>query len=118
MNKIKNFFKRTNNNNNNINKNIKESNSSHIKMNIKGQQVNYDNFNPYASKFSYEQTGPQMFNTKTRIKIWGCFFLFTVYVYLVYRLMLYRLKADDLDLMEREVKKDYEIRRKINELDN
>ena len=91
----------------------------HIKINIKGQQVEdpTKQFNQNSFRDSINQAHtPQMFNLKVRIKIWGNLLMFFVYVYLIYRLMIYRLKADDLELMEREVKEEYEIKKRVNEL--
>jgi hypothetical protein len=39
-----------------------------------------------------------------------------VYFYATYKLIRYRLKADDLDLMEREVNEEFKIKTKINEI--
>lgn len=96
----------------------KETNE-HIKLTVKGQQMPiYQNeYNQYTFKNTVKiNRGPEMFNSKTRFKIWGYLGLFFLYCYLLSKLILYRLKADDLDLMEREIKDEYEIRRKIKNL--
>lgn len=94
---------------------------SHIKMNIKGQQVVENNkpFNPYSFKYEkHIKDGPTMLNTRTRLRIWVHVGLFFVYCFLLYKLMVRRLKVDDLDIMEREVKEEFEIKRKIKEISN
>jgi hypothetical protein len=98
---------------------INDTKDGHIRMNIKGQQiVDQKTFNQFTYKYSnHAKEGPRMLNTKTRAKVWGHVGFFFLYCYVTYKLLRYRLKADDLDLMEREVKNEYEIRRKVKELD-
>ena len=112
MEKIKGLFKRKKT----------EITNEHIRLNIKGQQIkstSQDTFNQNTFNESLKNAKtiqPSMFNLKTRTKIWGNLGLFSVYLFILYKLMLYRLKADDLDLMEREVKEEFEIKRKIKEM--
>jgi len=97
----------------------KETNE-HIKLSLKGQQmpIYQDEYNLYSFKNTIKlNRGPEMFTSKTRFKIWGYLGLFFFYCLLLSKLILYRLKADDLDLMEREIKDEYEIKRKIKNLE-
>ena len=100
--------------------NTEPSKTDGIKMNIKGQRVvqgDGPNINPSTlDKDLYRRSsGPPMLNMRTRIKVWGGLGCFILYTYLTYRLILYRLKADDLDLMEREVYEDVIIKKKLEE---
>jgi hypothetical protein len=92
-----------------------------IKMNIKGQRViqgEGPNINPSTldKELYRKSSGPPMLNMKTRVKIWTALFGFVLYTYLTYKLIRYRLKADDLDLMEREVYEDVIIKKRLEEL--
>jgi hypothetical protein len=90
-----------------------------IKMNLKGQRVNYDNEGASMipdSDSAPRDKGPPMLNMKTRVKVWSALFLVGVYFYLCYRLIIFRLKSDDLDLMEREVNDEFKLKTKIKEL--
>jgi hypothetical protein len=95
-----------------------------IKMNLKGQRVQniYDsgnfNINLNEAEYTGKEKGPPMLNMRTRIKVWGALCLVGLYFYLSYRLIIFRLKADDLDLMEREVNEEFKLKKKIQELDN
>jgi hypothetical protein len=98
--------------------------SEGIKMNIKGQRVNnsFDGanmeFNTNEKDFVGKSKGPPMLNMKTRAKVWGALVFFGVYFYLTYRLIIFRLKSDDLELMEREVNEEFKLKTKINEINN
>jgi hypothetical protein len=92
-----------------------------IKINVKGQRVvQGDGPNIHSSTLDKDlyrrSSGPPMLNMRTRIKVWGALCGFILYTYLTYRLIMYRLKADDLDLMEREVYEDVIIKKKLDAL--
>ena len=90
----------------------------HIQLDIKGQQLNINpkEFNQYTFKNDLKiSKGPEMFNSKIRLKMWAYMGMFFVYCYLLSKLMLFRLKADDLDIMEKEVKSEFEIKRKLKD---
>ncbi len=95
-----------------------------ITMNLKGQRVqsSFDsanfNINLNEAEYAGKEKGPPMLNMRTRVKVWGAFLCVGVYFYLSYRLIIFRLKADDLDLMEREVNEEFKLKTKIKELDN
>jgi hypothetical protein len=93
-----------------------------IKINIKGQRVQQvmdnSNLNVSAMDLDMREKGPPMLNMKTRIKVWGALGLAGVYFYLCYKLIIYRLKADDLDLMEREVNEEFKLKRKLKEINS
>ncbi len=96
-------------------------NNDNIKMNLKGQRVMEGeganmNLSTLDKDLYRKSSGPPMLNMRTRLKIWGAMFSVCLYVYATYRLIIYRLKSDDLDLMEREVNEEFKIRRKIDEL--
>ncbi len=120
MSKIfKNLFNSKENGKANKSKNV---DAESIQMNLKGQRVNNyndsSNFNLNLSEPDYigKEKGPPMLNMRTRVKVWGALFCVGVYFYLSYRLIIFRLKADDLDLMEREVDEEFKLKRKIKEL--
>jgi hypothetical protein len=92
-----------------------------IKMNIKGQRVMqgegaHVNTSTLNKDLYKRSPGPPMLNMRTRLKVWGALGAFAIYTYLTYRLIMYRLKADDLDLMEREVYEDVVIKKKLEEM--
>jgi len=92
--------------------------SEHIKLNVKGQQVdlNPKDFNPYTFKSTAKLSkSTDMFSTKTRVRMWGYMGAFVIYCFLLSKLLKYRLKADDLEIMEKEVKNEFEIKRRIKE---
>jgi hypothetical protein len=99
----------------------KKQNNEAIKMNVKGQRVSEGegatmNASTLEKDLYRKSSGPPMLNMRTRIKIWGAMFGVGLYFYATYKLIRYRLNADDLDLMEREVNEEFKIKRKINEL--
>ena len=122
---MSNIFKQIFNKKNNVNlSKSKNVDLDQIKMNLKGQRVNnhFDsanfNVNLDESENLGKEKGPPMLNMKTRVRVWGALFAVGVYFYLTYRLIIFRLKADDLDLMEREVNDQFVLKTKIKNLDN
>jgi hypothetical protein len=92
-----------------------------IKINMKGQRVNHNiesNFgmSTFDTEMQGIEKGPPMLNMRTRVKVWGALFCAGLYFYLCYRLIIFRLKADDLDLMEREVNEEFKLKTKLKEL--
>lgn len=113
---FKNFFKLKEKVNNTGEEQIREG----FKVNVKGQRVIENNDGVGINKYNTDNMqkkdkGPPMLNMRTRIKVWGALFGVGVYFYLCYKLIKFRLKADDLDLMEREVNEEYKLKLKINE---
>jgi len=109
----------------NIKKNVNSSNKEKIeadgiKMNMKGQRVHSNiegnNINMVYDFDVNEKKGPPMLNMKTRVKVWGAMMFAGLYFYLCYKLIRYRLKADDLDLMEREVSEEFKLKTKLKEI--
>ncbi len=99
----------------------KKTNAESVRMNLKGQRVETTegpniNISTLENELFKKSSGPNMLNMKTRFKIWGAMFCVGLYFYLTYRLIIYRLKSDDLDLMEREVNEEFRIKKKLNEL--
>lgn len=99
---------------------VKQESSEEFKMNMKGQRVfnRAESVNiqtPPEDIFRKKDTGPQMLSTKLRLKVWLALMSFGVYFYLTYRLIKFRLKSDDLELMEREVKEEFKLKTKLNE---
>ena len=93
--------------------------SDHLKLDMKGQQIKLpENFTKDTFREQLAQSSPARFNSKTRFRIWGYFGLFVVYIYLISKLLKHRLKADDLEIMEREIKEEWEIKRKIKEIND
>lgn len=104
------------------NKKSEDSSSTkdHLKLNIKGSVTKAEN--ELSNQIIMEKIRRQrsnsvtpMLNSKIRFKVWGYVGLFGVYVWLMYKLIIYRLKADDLEIMEREVKEEFEIKKKVKE---
>lgn len=118
-----NFFKKANSlvkNKNDVNSN---NNKDHLRLNIKGAPNKAEN--EFNNQIIMEKIRRQransitpMLNSKVRFKVWGYVGLFGVYCWLLYKLIVYRLKTDDLEIMEREVKEEFEIKRKIKEFTN
>lgn len=93
--------------------------SDHLKLDIKGQQIKLpENFTKDTFREQLNQSSPARFNSKTRVRIWTYFGFFCVYIFLVTKLLKHRLKSDDLEIMEREIKEEWEIKRKINEIND
>jgi hypothetical protein len=92
------------------------------RMNLKGQKITESSEGLNFNLSSLDQElysagrGPPMLNMKTRVKVWLALLGVGVYFYFCYKLILYRLKADDLDLMEREVNEEYKLKKKIKHL--
>ncbi len=90
-----------------------------INTNLKGQRIDYD-FDAVNVSHGFDinskERAPQMLTMRTRIKVWGALFGIGLYFYLCYKLIRYRLKADDLDLMEREVNEEYKLKLKLKEI--
>jgi len=100
--------------------NIDDQAREGFKVNLKGQRVldNQDGVGLNKYNLDYmnkKDKGPPMLNFRTRIKVWGALFSVGLYFYLCYRLIRFRLNADDLDLMEREVNEEYNLKLKIDE---
>ena len=99
---------------------IDEQAKEGFKVNVKGQRVvdNHDGVGLNKYNIDYmnkKDKGPPMLNMRTRIKVWGALFSVGVYFYLCYRLIKFRLKSDDLDLMEREVNEEFKLKLKLDE---
>ncbi len=99
---------------------IDEQAKEGFKVNVKGQRVleNQDGvgLNKYNLDYmSKKDKGPPMLSMRTRIKVWGSLFGVVGYFYFCYRLIKFRLKSDDLDLMEREISEEYKLKLKIDE---
>ncbi len=118
---LKKIFNFRNKVNSNSSKSEKLSNEG-IKINIKGQRVadSLDgpnlNLTHLDSDIFKKDRGPPMLNTRTRMKVWMAMGGVVLYFYLCYRLIIFRLKADDLDLMEREVNDEFKLKTKISKL--
>ncbi len=118
---MSNFFKKVFKLNDKINKqNIDEQARGDFKVNVKGQRVMENSDGVGVNKYNFDNMnkkdkGPPMLSMSTRIKVWGALFGVGVYFCFCYKLIKYRLKADDLDLMEREVNEEYKLKLKIDE---
>lgn len=93
--------------------------NDHLKMNLKGEQMKYTKeFTKETITNQLSRNNAPMFSNQTRLRIWGTLGLFGIYSYLIYKLMKYRLKSDDLDLMEREVKEEWNIKKRVKDLNS
>ncbi len=123
---MSNFFNRITNMKKKVNTSTKNEKmeSEGIIINMKGQRVNQniENNNMNSATYDFElqgrEKGPPMLNMKTRAKVWGSMFVAGIYFYLCYKLIIYRLKSDDLDLMEREVSEEFKLKTKLKEINN
>ena len=93
-----------------------------VKMNVKGQRVIDNDSGPNLKITSLDndryrmEKGPVMLNSRIRLKVWMMLICVGFYFIFWYKLELYRLKSDDLDLMEREVMEDQKMKKKVKEL--
>lgn len=98
---------------------LKQKTQEDFKMNLKGQRVTQSTDGPGLDfDIPIKEKGPPMLNMRTRVKVWAALFGMGVYFYLCYKLIRFRLKADDLDLMEREVNEEYKLKMKLKEINN
>ena len=93
-----------------------------IKMNVKGQRVTNDtdgpniNLNTLDRQIYGKEKGPEMLETSIRKKVWFGLFCICLYFLFIYKLIRYRLHADDLDIMEREVNEEMRVKIKVKKL--
>lgn len=117
---MSNIFKKVFKIKDNLNsQNTDEQAKGDFKVNVKGQRVMENTDGVGLNKYNLDymnkkDKGPPMLSMRTRIKVWGALLGVGVYFYLCYRLIKFRLKADDLDLMEREVNDEYKLKLKID----
>ena len=96
--------------------------SEGIKMNVKGQRVIESDSGPNIKLSTLDneiyknEKLPAMLNIGVRFRVWRALFGIGIYFFFCYKLIVYRLKSDDLELMEREVKEDENLKSKIKEL--
>lgn len=62
------------------------------------------------------EKGPRMLPRKTRFKVWGALLFFGGWCFGSYSLIAYRLRSDDLELMEREVYEELEKKKEVERL--
>ena len=90
-------------------------------MNVKGQRMNKNAF-PEMTTASMERhlygvdKGPKMLPRKQRLAVWRGMFFIGLWFYGCYSLISYRLKSDDLELMEREVYEDLNKKKEVERL--
>ena len=74
---------------------------------------------PHSSPGSIERhlysldTGPRMLPRMQRMKVWGAFLALGGWFVGCYSLVAYRLKSDDLELMEREVYEELQKKKEV-----
>ena len=57
--------------------------------------------------------GPRMLPRKQRFKVWGALFVLAGWFFACFSLIAYRLKSDDLELMEREVYEELKMKKQV-----
>jgi hypothetical protein len=60
--------------------------------------------------------GTRMLPRAQRVKVWRGLFYISLYFYGCYALITYRLKSDDLELMEREVYEELNKKKEVERL--
>jgi len=92
-------------------------------LDVKGQHIKQGT-GPDFSQGAMEkhlygiERGPRMLPRKTRFKVWGALFFFGSWCVGSYSLIAYRLRSDDLELMEREVYEELEKKKEVEKLMN
>ena len=61
------------------------------------------------------EKGPKMLPRKTRFKVWAALSVLVGWFSFCFFLVSYRLKSDDLELMEREVYEELEKKKQVEE---
>ena len=59
------------------------------------------------------EKGPKMLPRKTRIKVWLALTGIFLWFFACFRLVAYRLRSDDLELMEREVYEELRVKKEV-----
>ncbi len=78
------------------------------RVNLKGKATRYGD-SPHVSyqtiedQFFKVDKGPRMLPRKVRFKAWGGLFMVSGWVAFCFSMLAYRLRGDDLDIMERQV---------------
>mmetsp|Transcript_11703 Transcript_11703/g.19757 ORF Transcript_11703/g.19757 Transcript_11703/m.19757 type:complete len:121 (-) Transcript_11703:44-406(-) len=89
-------------------------------LDVKGQKINYGS-TPELNPLQIEQQlykidkGPKMLPRKQRFKVWAALLGIGGWFGFCFFLISYRLKSDDLELMEREVYAELETKRKVDD---
>jgi hypothetical protein len=116
------FFSRLRNWKNSVNsKEEKKKNVEEVRINIKGQRI-VQNIESKNSQMAHDidygdkLKGTPFLDSRLRKKVWLALGVAALYFYACYRLIIFRLKSDDLDLMEREVEEEFKLKKKIKEL--
>ena len=87
-------------------------------MDVKGHRINYTS-NLDISQGSMEnqlygvETGPRMLPRKVRFKVWGALMALFSWFAACFFLIAYRLRSDDLELMEREVYEELKTKKEV-----
>ena len=86
------------------------------KMDIKGNKINYgstmDISHGQMERQLFEiDKGPRMLPRRTRLKVWGALLTISGWFFACFSLIAYRLRTDDLELMEREVYEELKMKK-------
>ena len=87
-------------------------------MDIKGNRINYGS-NPDISQAAMErqmyeiEKGPRMLPRKQRFKVWAALLALVSWFGTCFMLVAYRLRSDDLELMEREVYEELKMKKEV-----
>ena len=93
------------------------------KINIKGQKV-YEqskgqfpevNFGEIERQWYGLDKGPRMLPRRQRFKVWAAFLGISSWFVGCFCLVAYRLRSDDLELMEREVYEELKIKKEVEQ---
>ena len=85
-------------------------------LDIKGQRINYTghldvNQGALESQLYGLDNGPRMLPRKLRFKVWGALLGLCFWFLSCFFLIAYRLRSDDLELMEREVYEELKMKK-------
>ena len=87
-------------------------------LDIKGNRINYSS-NPDVSQGAIERQlyaidkGPKMLPRKTRFRVWAALIGIVGWFFSCFCLIAYRLRSDDLELMEREVYEELRVKKDV-----
>ena len=90
------------------------------RMDIKGNKISYGRTLDVSQGSMERQMfaldkGPRMLPRKQRMKVWGALIGIGAWFTACFALIAYRLRTDDLELMEREVYEELKMKKQVDE---
>ena len=87
-------------------------------LDVKGNRINYSE-SPDVSQSAMErqlfevEKGPRMLERRTRFKAWLALGAICTWFFACYSIVSFRLRSDDLELMEREVYEELKMKKEV-----